>query len=423
MKYSIRRTESARLIPPTDAQIKEEAEKAGLRFFNPDLVRDMAEIAAGGELLPIEEVEARVKNAVPDLVVRDGKRYKSPVVVTADRYQCEEETRTKLLQHEAAIRGFLEAAKPQLRSREGTPLMRAILLLKALQEEGAKNAGEGIAIPVFSQMQEKAARQDVEQLFEMMSGDQAGQPVDFYDLEVVEIEEIARQLDAHAQFRAKASKKIVEDVDGEDVLYRGMAKYAEIGSAVPLFWALPSRYRTYKMARKAVTVRRKATLQKGKQLLGLLVDVSGSMDSGNRIKLALGVAANRANAVIRGEAVLVVQFFAGGLIGEPELIDDKEKAQQLIKKLRNEAFDGGGTNIDGAVREFVENISTVEGERPEVCIVTDGDDFVPRDNLKKFLEEKKFVLHAFVVEEHNDDLCWVAEQTGGLAINGFRKEG
>jgi hypothetical protein len=51
--------------------------------------------------------------------------------------------------------------------------------------------------------------------------------------------------------------------------------------------------------------------------------------------------------------------------------------------------------------------------RPELVVITDGDDTI---NLttKEFAGTK---MHAFVVETSNDALCKVAQATGGVGIN------
>ena len=51
--------------------------------------------------------------------------------------------------------------------------------------------------------------------------------------------------------------------------------------------------------------------------------------------------------------------------------------------------------------------------RPELVIVTDGDDNVKSLKLEQFVKTK---VHAFIVDRKNDDLVEFAKATGGVGI-------
>jgi hypothetical protein len=77
---------------------------------------------------------------------------------------------------------------------------------------------------------------------------------------------------------------------------------------------------------------------------------------------------------------------------------------------------GDDTDINLALREGVKRIRSlvddIQAERPELIIVTDGDHGI---NVQP-KELKGIMLHAFIVEEANDDLMRLAQKTGGVAL-------
>ena len=57
----------------------------------------------------------------------------------------------------------------------------------------------------------------------------------------------------------------------------------------------------------------------------------------------------------------------------------------------------------------------LEVGQPELIIVTDGDHGI---NVKP-KELRGIMLHAFIVEEANEDLIKLAQETGGVALQGL----
>jgi len=205
------------------------------------------------------------------------------------------------------------------------------------------------------------------------------------------------------------------------VVTRPIKGFDELAKLSKQEWALYQKSRAYfwyKVATRQSTVRERVSRTEKKQLLFVIVDCSGSMDSGERIAKACGIVMNRLKAVMAGEAELYFSFFDSALkkvyhAGTPE------EAKALAEKVRTSNFSGGSTSIDSAMKQAQKKIEEIVAEgatyRPELVVITDGDDKIsskPAD----FAGTK---VHAFVVEESNKALTDLAIKTGGVGRNNF----
>ena len=90
-----------------------------------------------------------------------------------------------------------------------------------------------------------------------------------------------------------------------------------------------------------------------------------------------------------------------------------------METLRNKNFSGRSTNIEGCMRQAKAVIDKIIAEgatyRPELLLVTDGDDTIS-STAKDFSGTK---VHAFVVEKRNPKLVDLARATGGVGIEKF----
>ena len=140
------------------------------------------------------------------------------------------------------------------------------------------------------------------------------------------------------------------------------------------------------------------------------------MDSGERIPKASGILMNRLKAVMSGDAELYFRFFDSKL-GKEFHCSDAEEAKGAMQELKN--FSGGSTAIQKCVEEAHKRIEELIKEganyRPELVVITDGDDSF---NLKPAAVAGTKV-HAFVVEAKNEALVSFAKATGGVGFNNF----
>ena len=232
---------------------------------------------------------------------------------------------------------------------------------------------------------------------------------------------ISRVANEYVAFQPRFEKKMIPAVDGDQTRMRMMASYDELPRMAPAAWAVKvasAKYFRYRLATKSFMVREKIKRSDKKQLFYAMLDRSKSMQQGERIYKLLAILMNRLRAVMRREAVLGYSFFDSD-VHEEVVVQDVAEAQDEIRRLEYDFFIGDDTDINLALREGIKRIRNVvediDAERPELIVVTDGDHGI---NVQA-KELKGIMLHVFIVEEHNDDLVRLAQQTGGVALQGL----
>lgn len=229
---------------------------------------------------------------------------------------------------------------------------------------------------------------------------------------------VSRIANEYVAFRPRFEKKMIPAVDGDQTRMRMMQSYDELPRMAPAAWALKvaaPKYFRYRLATKSFMVREKIKKSDKKQFFYAMLDRSKSMQSGERIYKLLAILMNRLRAVGRGEAILGYSFF-DSVVHDQVMVFDLLEARQEISRLHHNFFVGDDTDINLALREGAKRIKEVtaeyETDSPELIIVTDGDHGV--NVLPK--ELKGITLHAFVVEQPNEDLIKLATETGGVAL-------
>ncbi|WP_417748513.1 hypothetical protein [Rosistilla oblonga] len=229
---------------------------------------------------------------------------------------------------------------------------------------------------------------------------------------------IARIANEYVGFQPRFEKKMLPAADGDQTRMRMMQSFDELSRMVPAAWALKvasPKYFRYRVATKSFMVREKIKKSDKKQLFYAMLDRSKSMQQGERIYKLIAILMNRLRAVLRREAILGFSFF-DSVVHEQVLVDEVSQARQAMQNLHSSFFLGDDTDINLAIREGITRIEAVvadtQAERPELIIVTDGDHGI---NVKPE-ELNGIILHAFIVEEVNDDLIELAKATGGVAL-------
>ena len=230
---------------------------------------------------------------------------------------------------------------------------------------------------------------------------------------------ISRIANEYVAFQPRFEKKMIPAADGDQTRMRIMESFSELPKLAPAAWAIKvasPKYFRYRLATKSFMVREKIKRSDKKQFFYALLDRSKSMQQGERIYKLLAILLNRLRAVGRREAILGYSFFDSD-IHEEVMVTDVAEAKEEIRKLHYDFFLGDDTDINLALREGAKRIrdavNAVEAERPEMIIVTDGDHGI---NVQP-KELKGIILHAFVVEEKNEDLTELAKKTGGVALD------
>lgn len=445
----LRTNPSPTYLPPTREEMKAAAGKAGVRRFAPQLVEDIVNLAAGGQMnppsvyRPIVEKWAEDNLAVPD----SNGRWNINGQYTKDRAAVIRNSVDKRMKYHQNVCDFLGSL--DIDDLPGsTPLDKAMSLLKLLatQQGGENTGGEGQieVLPIFSDNDNPEATaaklneavdivdsltEDEKQLIDdpVDSGDGSTSEGGDDPTQTRKLAEdmlkgkekmigISRHLDKLTRMQVRKQKKIEPDPEGEEVRNRPMKHLGEIGRIPQSEWVLPRPYRMYRHITGQTQVRERVTRIEKKQLLYIIVDCSGSMGSGQRIYKAGGIIMNRLKAVIAGEAELYIRMFDTSLKKEYH-VSTPEEAREVMKQFTEKNYSGGGTDIPGCSKAAQKRIDEIIAQgahyRPELVVITDGDDDTTSLSISDFPGTK---LHAFVVECRNQHLVKLAERTGGVGV-------
>ena len=434
-------------LAPTREEMRTVASEVGLKKFSPGLLADLANARAGGEVLPPsawrESVEAAAAESLrPE---RDGT-YR----VGYDSFQAFSDAiaaKTEAaMKYHGAVCDFVQTA-PWEGVPGGTPLEQAANLLRLLAaKEGGEPGGDGETLPIFSQVAGDSVARDLEEVLDEVehlepeerellesdddtsksSGSGTGGlsalkiAEDFLaDRGKREMARISRKLDSFSRMAVVRESRFIPNPEGGDVRNRPIRSLGEIARVAKPAWATYQKSRAlfwYEAVSGRLPVRERGDRQERKQLLYVIIDCSGSMRDGHRAAKACGVLMNRLKAVLKGDAVLYWRLFDSKCHAE-HFVSTPAEAKRAMQELARGNFSGGGTAIDACSREALARIDEIyqEGQthRPELVVVTDGDDRVglsPED-----LGQTR--LHAFVVECSNTALTDLAVKTGGVGID------
>lgn len=438
----------AHYITPTREEMREVAQKVGLSKFSPDLAADLANLCAGGKVLPPSSYKEQVKKIVEEKLPAPDKNGKWQVKdgsTNSKAVKLAEEVE-KAVHYHQNVCDFLQTV--EMENLPGSsPLEQAMNCLKLLSKmSGGSGEGGGESLPIFAEKAEEAG-QKVNQILDQVesltedekelldpdsdegSGVEKGSAEDAQQkMSLAEdmlsgkevMLQISRNLDKLTRMQVRKSKKQEADPAGDEIRKRPICHLGELNKIEKSYWGIRQQsksYFDYLAVTGNIPVRERVTTIEKKQLLYIIIDCSGSMGSGQRIFKAGGILMNRLKAVIAGEAELYVRLFDTSLRPEYHAGTSTE-AKELIKHFTEKNYSGGSTDISGCARaaqkrieEIVSNGSTY---KPELVIITDGDDSI---NLKAAKDFPGTKMHAFVVETNNTALCDVAKATGGVGIS------
>lgn len=460
MQYSFRTTTPPTYLTPSGEEMREAASAVGLKSFSRDLVADLCNLAAGGNINPPSayrnEVLRKVEESLPapdssgEWKISSGAWTKNRQEVVSDRLE-------KALRYHQNVCDFLQTV--DLGQFPGqSPLEQAMSLLKLFSKrQGGSGGGEGgEPLPIFqdndnpeavgeelnSLMDEVDSLDESEQ--EMLDPDgnwqeseseQDGQRSGHQGLNRLKVAEdlspdsdkrvmldISRTLDQFTKLQARCQVRQEQDPAGEEVRNRPIKSLSELPRVSKSAWAMRQQAPThflYKAVSGQLSVRERVNRIERKQAIFVLLDGSGSM-RGRKHWKATGVVMNRLKAVISGDAVVYLSVFDTQM-SNPRCARTPEEASTLIKEFASGNFYGGGTDIATAVRAahtFIETEieSGAAMYRPEVVVLTDEDTSV--NGLKKS-EIPGTRVHGFAMEVRNKPLVDFAKSTGGVGIDKF----
>ena len=459
-------------LTPSENAIRDACAAVGLKTYSPQLIQDLSNIAAGGSVIPSAEWREELKQSI-----------KLPPTTEDGRWEYKQygdtNTHTASMSQDYAHRINIDRAVKAnekvcefMRSIDfskitaDSPLQKSVYALKVIYESDAKDGlddFDGEPLPVFNNKRADKAGENVNNIFDtiatlddteiqLLSDDEnqggSGEGVGRVNSALIqEMSEgadewvnIARNLDNLTRFRLTKSNTFVEDRDGDDAIKRQIAGLHELDKIPHIEYALPEVYRIYKAATKQTMLRQRVKREDNQQLLYVIIDCSASMryvkinvkkgftygnteESRAAINSAGGILFNRLKSVVNGDAQMYFRFFATQLYDEYKATTPKE-ARDCIKTFKQERYEGGGTRITQCLLDAVDRIKELLDsndlvEKPELCIITDGEDDVSRLRPIDFTKHG-LRLHSFIVSNVNKDLVQLSRDTGGVGVENIR---
>lgn len=466
---TFRTSPPATYIPPSQEEMREAANRVGLKQFSRDLMADLCNLAAGGRVNPpstyrpvVQEQAERTLPAsqefyevglkVPGWKLRTGQWTKDRMAAVTDRTE-------GLLRYHQNVCDFLQTV--DLSKFPGnSPLEQAMALLKVLsKQQGGQGGGEaGEPLPIFqdNDQSEKVGEQlndlmdEVDSLSdqekdmvdpegsahsvsELPEGD--GQRSGSRSLDRLKVAEdlvpgsdkrtmldISRTLDQFTKLQARKQVKEEPNPEGDEIRRRPIKDMAELAKVSTPAWATYCKnksYFLYQAVSHQLPVRERVTRVERKQAIFILVDGSGSM-RGKKHWKATGVVMNRLKAVISGDAEVFVSVFDTKL-GKVRRASNPQEARDLMRDFARGNFTGGGTDIAESVKaahKFIED--AIKGGaalyRPEICVLTDEDTSVSSLSRGDIPGTR---VHGFAMEVANTSLVSFAKSTGGVGVQYF----
>jgi uncharacterized protein with von Willebrand factor type A (vWA) domain len=152
--------------------------------------------------------------------------------------------------------------------------------------------------------------------------------------------------------------------------------------------------------------------------LYILLDVSGSMDgvmtgSHTRIAWAAGVALKLLLRAKKGEAEFLLRYFDGET-HQLRRIQTPAEADGLIRELLRLQANGGGTDVQGAIRRATNDLRSdkLHVDASDILVITDGESDMEAAAIKRMLGDD-IRLHVAVIGLRNEILQAVAADTKG----------
>jgi len=218
----------------------------------------------------------------------------------------------------------------------------------------------------------------------------------------LEIFYVARKREIIEKYRKDEVLESVPYPDNEMTI-KNIDRYQELLKTIPTQYAFDDDIFMQKLLKKELLVRDYQSRRLKKQALYLLIDVSGSMDDNGKQKsiYASGVALAFVRQAISEGSVYFLRFF-DGTPHKLHRITTKKDAEKMAEILVKKPYSGGGTRIDSAIKQAIEDITKdpVKFEKAEIMIITDGYDTV---NTSK-QELKKIKVHSTIIDGENAGL-------------------
>lgn len=337
----------------------------------------------------------------------------------------EKEAYDKRVKYHSNVQTFLNSVDFDSYSG-GSPLQKAASIVTALSsQEGGEGGDEGEPLPIFQEsssdeIQEKTERMDEDVRLTLEANKDASKYIFNPDNKSPEVA-LASMSDEQRELLARLAllgdRGAIKSRKTSAVqTIKQMSEYSDI-ARISNLTAMGMPTFGYKFATKQLTVRKPK--QSSKQLLVVLIDDSGSMDTTEKVKWVKALILDRCNAVCEGKAELyLVPFERCSCFSSTIKLSSKEEVKTFLKEQWGyfPSFHGGGTNIQRSLEETCEAITAkrigkyeLKGlDNPQIVIMNDGQDEVNPD------QTPKYTSHAFILGEDNEDMEKMISNSGGV---------
>ncbi|MCE4599266.1 MAG: VWA domain-containing protein [Desulfurococcales archaeon] len=229
-----------------------------------------------------------------------------------------------------------------------------------------------------------------------------------FDESAEEVLRLARETDVSRILEKVEGMKIaVARSRGEDRYSKGWTDGLEYGVDVERVHhsqiALPDDYFYSAYANGRLLLYRKV-LPASKGPLYVLLDKSGSM-VGSKIDWARAVAIALFRKAVDEGRLFYVRFF-DSVAYPPMKLKPRSKSSDIVRLLSYLAKvkAGGGTDITRATAAAVEDMGSIRSTRnkvSDVILITDGEDRLSAELMRKIIKKGNFRLHSVMVQGHN----------------------
>lgn len=238
--------------------------------------------------------------------------------------------------------------------------------------------------------------------------------LDLNTLKVLQTASQAQSIDVKVESTTKHEKAIHPTSDIEPEV---LTDFSQLPDVLPEYQAQDDDVFYGQLAAGEVLVMQSYQTTQDKQVLYLLLDVSGSMAEptygSNEPKRIWGsgvVVRHLVNAY-NGNSICLLRFFDGGVHDLIE-VRTKEEALAAIEIVLKNAFSGDGTHIYGAFKKAVQDIRTQDGDfsKAEIVLITDAEDSSMDDARQvRKLKGDDIRLHAAVIGNSSPTLEKVSD--------------
>ena len=220
-----------------------------------------------------------------------------------------------------------------------------------------------------------------------------------------DVQLILETLKSVEDVEAKIKKRVRRSPRGE---LDGYELGSDIERVVLSELVLPFEAFALKLAESSLLLYRKI-VQEGAGPFHVLLDKSGSM-MGLKIVWAKAVAIALAQRAAKERRTFILRFF-DSIPYPPIKISKRVRGRDVIRLLEYVARvrANGGTDITRAILTAIEDIVNTRDKRPsDIVLITDGEDKIAIDAVKRGLNRAKAHLHTVMIHGNNPDLRMVS---------------